>query len=83
MQHDLLLNMDKGHVTPCISAFRPKLLDLRSWMSEDKLKLNEGKTELLLVGTKQQLAEVCVEIAPSSVRNLGVWFDSCLNMITK
>ena len=58
-------------------------------MSEDKLKLNEDKTEFLLVGTKQQLAEVCikdikigcVEISPSSsVGNPGVWFDSCVNM---
>ena len=45
-----------------------------SWMSEDKLKLNDDKTEFLLVGTKQQLAKVstkdikvgCVEISPSS-----------------
>ena len=43
-------------------------------MSEDKLKLNDDKTEFLLVGTKQQLAKVstkdikvgCVEISPSS-----------------
>ena len=58
-------------------------------MCDDKLKLNDDKTEFLLVGTKQQLAKVCikdikagcVEITPSSrVKNLGVWFDSCLNM---
>ena len=43
----------------------------------------------MLVGTKQQLAKVCikdikvgcVEISPSSsARNLDVWFDSSLNM---
>ena len=57
-------------------------------MSEDKLKLNDDSSEFLLVGTNQ-LAKVCikgikvggVEICPSSsVRNLGVWFDSSSNM---
>lgn len=54
----------------------------------DKLNLYDDKTEFLLVGTKQQLAKVCikdnkvgcVEISPSSVRNLGMWFDSNLNV---
>ena len=58
-------------------------------MSEGKLKLNDDKTEFLLVGTKQQLAKVCIKdikagcveiFHSSSVKNLGVWFDSCLNM---
>jgi len=58
-------------------------------MSDDKLNLYDDKTEFLLVGTKQQLAKVCikdnkvgcVEISPSSsVRNLGMWFDSSLNV---
>ena len=31
-------------------------------MSEDKLKLNDGKTEFLLVDTKQQLAKVCINL---------------------
>ena len=73
-----------------LSAIEDCIAAIRSWMSKDKLKLNDDKTEFPLVGTKQQLAEVCikdikkigcVEISPSSsVRNLGVWFDSCLNM---
>ena len=72
-----------------LSAIKDCVAAIRSWMSEDKLKLNDDKTEFLLVGTKQQLAKVCikdikvgcVEISPSSsVRNLGMWFDSSLNM---
>ena len=72
-----------------LSAIEDCAAAIRSWMSEDKLKLNDDKTEFLLVGTKQQLAKVCikdikvgcVEISlSSSVRNLGVWFDSSLNM---
>ena len=72
-----------------LSAIKDCVAAIRSWMSEDKLKLNDDKTEFLLVGTRQQLAKVCikdikvdcVEISPSSsVRNLGVWFDSSLNI---
>ena len=47
--------------------------------------MNDAKTELLLIGTRQQLAKITVDgitvghsvIAPQSpVRNLGVWLDS-------
>ena len=59
-------------------------------MRENKVLLNEEKTEFLLMGTKQQLAKVDighikvgkVNIAPHSpVKNLGVWFDSNLSMV--
>ena len=41
-------------IEDCVAA-------IRSWMSEDKLKLNDDNTEFLLVGTKRQLAEVCIK----------------------
>ena len=53
-------------------------------MSQDKLLMNDTKTELLLIGTRQQLAKITIDgitvghsvIAPQSpVRNLGVWLD--------
>ena len=59
-------------------------------MRENKVLLNEEKTEFLLIGTKQQLAKVDighikvgkVNIAPHSlVKNLGFWLDSNLSMI--
>ena len=63
--------------------------DIRQWMYQDKLLMNDAKTELLLIGTRQQLAEVTIDaitighsvIAPQApVRNLGVWLDSNLSM---
>ena len=63
--------------------------DIRKWMSQDKLLMNDAKTELLLIGTRQQLAKVRIDsitignsdIAPQSpVRNLGVWLDCNLSM---
>ena len=58
-------------------------------MLTDKLKLNDDKTEFMLIGTKQQLSKVnidcltvgSIDVAPVTVaRNLGTWFDSNLNL---
>ena len=58
---------------------------VRAWMVVDKLKLNEEKTEFMLIGTHQQLSKVrtdsllvarTVVSSVSEARNLGVWFDS-------
>ena len=63
--------------------------DIRRWMSDRKLKLNDGKTEMLIVrGSSRSfraddfgtiVVSGC-DLAPSpSVRNLGIIFDECLN----
>ena len=63
--------------------------DIRAWMLSHKLKLNDDKTELLIIGSKQQLAkvpELSVKVGSSDVnksnnaRNLGVIFDSNMNL---
>ena len=55
------------------------ILEVRAWMREDMLWLNDGKTEFLLIGSRKQLAKVTInsikvgdaDIAPvSSARNL-------------
>ena len=63
--------------------------DIREWMLNNKLKLNDDKTEFIIIGTSQQLAKVSINtlrvgaatITPvSSARDLGSWFDSKLTM---
>ena len=63
--------------------------DLRKWMIEDWLMLNDDKTELMLIGTRQQLKKVNLNSitvgnttieAKSVMRNLGSWFDRHLDM---
>ena len=58
-------------------------------MTVDKLKLNEGKTEFLIIGTAAQLKKVNISSivigqvnvpVVSYARNLGVWFDNNFNM---
>ena len=51
------------------------------------LKFNDDKTEVLIIGTRQQLAKVNInKIAVGGIninlmrtRNLGVWFDNHFN----
>jgi len=60
-------------------------------MINDKLMLNDDKTEFLVVGTSKQLSKVSVnsirvgdvDVAPvHSEKNLGSWFDSHMDMAT-
>ena len=57
-------------------------------MVADKIKLNEEKTEFMLLGTHQQLSKVqpdsllvagTVVSSVSEARYLGVWFDLSFN----
>ena len=58
--------------------------DIRTWMRSNFLKLNDGKTEVLLIGSRQQLSKIALPgvtvgeslIAPATtVRDLGAVFD--------
>ena len=72
-----------------VASIEHCIQDIRQWLSQDKLLMNDAKTELLLIGTRQQLAKISIDgitvghsvIAPQSpVRILGVWLDSNLSM---
>ena len=63
--------------------------DIRTWMNQNFLKLNDSKTEFMILGSKQQITKVNIQhvrvgesyIEPATnVRNLGVMFDSNLTM---
>ena len=41
-----------------MTAMQNCIKDIHLWMENDKLLLNEEKTEFLIVGTRQQLAKV-------------------------
>ena len=67
------------------TAMKNCIDDVKKWMFANKLKLNDGKTEFLLIGTRQQLAKVHsrtlrfgeITVTCSSVlKSLGCWFDS-------
>lgn len=76
-----------------LTAMESSIADFSQWMQTDKLKLNADKTDCLLIGTRQQLQKVSnisifsvgnSKIAPSfEVRNLGIWFDSKMSMLSR
>ena len=72
-----------------ITALHDCIIVIRSWMIADRLKLNDDKTEFMIIGTRAQLDKVNVsEIvvgqakvpAVTIVRNLGTWLDTNLTM---
>ena len=74
-----------------VQAMRDCIMDLRNWMINDRLLLNDDKTEFLLLGTRQQLAKVNIATitvgntevtSGTAVKNLGAWLDSTLGMLT-
>ena len=67
-----------------VAAMEDYIQGIRQWMSQDKLLMNDAKTELLLI-TKQQTAQVTIDsitigrsiiALQSPVRNMGGWLDS-------
>ena len=75
--------------TASVTAIENCVAELRNWMISNILMMNDSKTEFLIVGSKQQLERVNIpfihvgedQITPvTSVRNLGVIFDSNLKM---
>ena len=70
------------------------IADIQQWMTANRLKLNTEKTEFLILGTRKQLEKVTfshlqvgssvIHVSPSTsaVKNLGVWLDCRLNMLT-
>ena len=67
------------------------LSDIRKWAKSNYLKLNDGKTEFVIIGTKQQIAKTYIStirivntdiVALSQVRNLGARFDESFSMET-
>ena len=62
---------------------------IRTWMLQHRLKINDSKTEIIVLGSKQQLCKLGIEeftVGSASikvvdkVRNLGVIFDRGLSM---
>ena len=67
-----------------------RLQDICNWVIRDRLMINDGKTEFMIIGTKAQLRKIhqnslivgeC-EVFPSdeAIRNLGVWIDNTFTL---
>ena len=78
----LLTSLKLSHLLSCVK-------DIDWWMTNNMLKLNQEKTELIVISSKFRpkpaISYVSVgdeQILPkSSARNLGVIFDECCSMV--
>ena len=81
---------DPNHALERLNAC---LADIRSWMITNKLKINDSKTEFLIIASPNAHSKIKSDIElkvgssvirPSSIaKNLGVVFDKHLNMETQ
>ncbi len=90
--HQLYMSFSPNIVDDQDKAFTAMencLLDVKDWMIANKLKMNDSKTEFLIIGSRQQLKKVeydFIMVGDTSVkvvdhvRNLGAYFDSSLTM---
>ena len=72
-----------------IACMESCLCDVKQWMVHNKLKMNDSKTEFIIIGSQQQLDKIkfdsimvgdAVVKAVSSVKDLGAYLDSTLSM---
>ena len=65
--------------------------DVAEWMGDNKLKMNDDKTELMAIGTRSKLNQAIPNLAPmsisgcdipfsQSIRNLGFYLHETLSM---
>ena len=49
---------DQASQDAAVAAMEACIRDVRLWMLQDKLKINDAKTEFLLIGTRPQLKKL-------------------------
>lgn len=87
----IYLSFDPSEAHAAASKLNECLSDIRDWMAANFLKLNDNKTELVLIGHAKRLAKIkdfrlsigdaIVKPSPCA-KNLGVYFDSSLSFKT-
>jgi len=77
-------------VEQAVTDIEKAVSDVKSWMNSNLLKLNDDKTEVLIIGSKQQLKKVSIpsltigdaSIKPTKcVRNIGAIFDANMSFV--
>ena len=80
---------DNANAHEAIRAMEDCIEDIRNWLIEGWLLLNDDKTEFLVIGTRQQLNKLSPSVlhvrdhtidSSVNVRNLGTIFDNAIGM---
>ena len=86
----VFVKLVQANVDGAIGRLEKCCHDMRTWMRRNFLKLNDDKTEVLLIGSRQQLVKIAlpgVTVGESSiahataVRDLGAVFDTHMTMV--
>jgi len=73
----------------CLNKMQKCVSEVKAWMTENKLKLNDDKTEVMFIASDYYRKLITLEnfsidstviVPTSSVRNIGVIFDHALTM---
>ena len=83
---------DRATQDSAVAAMEACIQDVREWVIKDKLKINDDKSEFIIIGTHAQLKKVdidnlavgdsCISPSADAIRNLGAWFDLNFKMNT-
>ena len=73
----------------CIDSLEQCLINTKAWMDSNRLKINNDKTEFILLGFRSQLTKCTTEVVDvngikvprsESICYLGVWLDQCMSL---
>ncbi len=82
--------IDQDSADVVVNKIQRCMVEVKQWMVKNMLKLNDDKTEFIVIRTKQQRSKIDtlhiningIDIAPTStIHNLGVMFDSEMRML--
>ena len=79
MQLYLAFSPNNTSQSQAIASMEKCIDQLRTWMLIDKLKINDDKTEFMIIGTKQQLEKISSQnLTVTTAKSLGTWLDNHL-----
>lgn len=88
--NQLYLSFPVNKTTQSLDIMQKCCTDIKCWMTCNLLKLNDAKTEFMIIGPRSKLSKIDMpdtitvgdaSIVPvSKVKNLGVWLDNQLRM---
>ena len=80
------MTRDPESIKHAVEKVEQCLAHVRHWMAHNFLKLNEEKTEIVVISNHKQLSVPSIKIGKkyfgyvAKARNLGVYFDQTLNV---
>jgi hypothetical protein len=88
----MYLSFDPSNYQEAVSRMEACLSEMREWMAENHLKLNEEKTEFMVIGQKTSVQKLsgphtihvgdAIVAVSEKAKNIGAVMDSQLNMVS-